>query len=312
MTNIDLNPISVLKRHGPRRALDIGLAIAGEKVRSSLETVRHKLTILRHRNATVYPNPTPDELSEVEENLERLGAAVHGLWIDKTAFEVFKNNFPFPDSYHGGHDSAVWEEKLLEHFIAFQLLDLGEFGEQEVYVDVAAGGSPWVKILRDNLSAQSFAIDLQLADEFAPYDFYRVEDATATSFPDASVRGCSLQCAYEMFSGNDDIALLIELKRILTPGGKAVIVPFYMHTHYCCYATPEYYGKGYGDMDAKEYIRWDCRGVPSSRKYDPLKFQSRIADKLADLGMSYRLFVLCNASEISSAIYCHFVLEITR
>jgi hypothetical protein len=310
--NIDLNPISVLKRHGVKGAWHIGRAIAAEKMLCSLESFRCRLMAFKFRNAAVYANPTADELLAVEDDLGRLGVAVNDFWIDRTSFTRFKASYRFPDNYHGGCNCSVWEEKLLEHFIAFHLLTLDEFGEDDVYVDIAAGGSPWVRILREKSPRPAFAIDLHIADEFAPYDFYRIEDATRTSFSEGSVHGCSLQCAYEMFAGRDDIELLIELKRFLVPGGKAVIVPFYMHTHYCCFATPEYYGKGCGDKDAKEYIRWDCCGVPSSRKYDAIKFKERIIDKLADLGMSYRLFALRNAREISPAIYCHFVLEITR
>jgi ubiquinone/menaquinone biosynthesis C-methylase UbiE len=61
-----------------------------------------------------------------------------------------------------------------------------------------------------------------------------------------------------MFMGADDTNLLKEMARILKPGGKVVILPLYLHTQYCAYSTPEYFGKGYSDLTAREYIRLDC------------------------------------------------------
>jgi ubiquinone/menaquinone biosynthesis C-methylase UbiE len=115
-----------------------------------------------------------------------------------------------------------------------------------------------------------------------------------------------------MFLGSDDIDLVREMARILRPGGKLVVAPLYMHTHYCSYSTPEYYGKGYSDPEAKEYVRVDCFGVPSSRKYDAKALMARVLKSIESLGMSYRLFALRNKEELGENIYCHFILEITR
>jgi hypothetical protein len=115
-----------------------------------------------------------------------------------------------------------------------------------------------------------------------------------------------------MFIGDDDTRFLCEAARILAPGGKVVILPLYLHTHYCAYATAGYFGKGYADPAAKEYIRLDCSGVPSSRKYDAVTLKSRILDTVVSLGMRYRLFALRNTAALGSGIYCHFILEIER
>lgn len=204
------------------------------------------------------------------------------------------------------------QEKLLEHYVAYHFLSLSGFKKNDIYIDVAACGSPWSKLLRELQGIQAYAIDLELSPKYSYLDYYRKEDAINTSFLDSSVRGVSLQCAYEMFCGNDDINLISELKRILVSNGKAIISPLYMHTHYCCYSTPEFYGKGHSDKEAKEYIRMDCHGVPSSRKYEPLKLKERILDKIEELGMQYKIFVLRNKSEIGQEIYCHFILEISK
>ncbi len=127
-----------------------------------------------------------------------------------------------------------------------------------------------------------------------------------------SVRGVSLQCAYEMFMGEDDINFFKEMSRILKPGGKVVISPLYMHTHYCAYSTREYYGRGYSDPAAKEYVRLDCAGVPSSRKYDAATLRSRVLDPVGSFGMGCQLFALRNKAELGRNIYCHFILEVTK
>jgi hypothetical protein len=115
-----------------------------------------------------------------------------------------------------------------------------------------------------------------------------------------------------MFMGQDDTRFIQELARILKVGGKVVILPLYMHTHYCAYSTPEYFGKSYSDPAAKEYVRLDCSGVPSSRKYDPLKLKERVLDAIIAAGLRYKVLVLRNKNELGKSIYCHFILEIEK
>lgn len=267
----------------------------------------------RVRNAPRYTNPTTAELGAIEQELVAAGIAVHEISPSPQAFAGFLAKGYFPADYHGGRDGAVWDEKLLEHWIAAERLGLMDYSPSDVYVDIAAGNSPWVQALRQHHGLAAFAIDRsEIGATFQTFPYYRREDATSTGFADASVRGASLHCAYEMFAGGDDISLLDELARILTPGGKAVIVPLYLHREYCAYSTPEYFGKGHPDPDAVEYVRDDCFGIPASRKYDVAKLRSRVLDKVVALGMEYRLIVVRNQPALGSNIYCHFILEISK
>jgi ubiquinone/menaquinone biosynthesis C-methylase UbiE len=115
-----------------------------------------------------------------------------------------------------------------------------------------------------------------------------------------------------MFAGDSDCKLLIELKRILRPGGKAIILPLYMHTHYCSFSTPEYYGKGYSDSESCEYLCADWTDIPSARYYDAVTLKKRVLDLISSLGMKYKIYVLRNKDEFDSSIYCHFILEIEK
>lgn len=142
--------------------------------------------------------------------------------------------------------------------------------------------------------------------------FYKRENATETTFPDESVKGASLQCAYEMFMGLDDTKLLKEIARILMHGGKVVIAPLYLHTHYCSYSSAEYFGKGYSDVSAHEYVCCDWDGIPSARFYDAITLKKRVLDEIDRLGMRYQLLALRNKTDLGKNIYCHFILEITK
>lgn len=268
---------------------------------------------LRYRNAPVYASPTPEELASIEGELTDLGVSIEDYSPSPPAFRSFQEESWFPPDYYGGKNGRVWNEKHLEHWISSERLGLMGYGQGEVYVDIAASSSPWVHALRNRTDIDAFAIDLnEVGKAYRHFPYYRVEDATKTSFTDASVTGASLHCAYEMFMGEHDTQLIHEAARILRPGGKLVILPLYMHTHYCAYATPEYYGKGFTDPAASEYIRWDCIGVPSSRKYDAAQLMKRVLDPIVSLGLGYRLMALRNKSEFGSNIYCHFILEINK
>lgn len=267
----------------------------------------------RLRNAPVYANPTPAELAMIERDLHALGVAIDDYTPSPEAFKNFQAEGWFPSNYHGGNNSSAWDEKLLEHWISCERLSLMNYGKEDIFVDVAAASSPWVQALRERKGLKTFAIDLDEVDPaYRNLPYYRIENATKTSFQNASVSGAALHCAYEMFMGEDDTRFINEAARILKPGGKIIILPLYMHTHYCAYATPEYYGKGYSDPAAKEYVRLDCSGVPSSRKYDAAKLKQRILDPIVAAGMRYRLLALRNKSMFGENIYCHFILEIEK
>ena len=232
--------------------------------------------------------------------------------VDPESFARFKAEKPFPENYHGGRAGGVWDEKLLEHFIAARLLGLDDYRADDLYVDVAACDSPWARYLREVRGFNAWAIDLAVGYAFRGLPYYRSENATTTTFADATVRGGSLHCAFEMFAGDDDVEFVREVARILAPGGKVVIVPLYLHTHYCAYSTAEHWGRGHSDPAAVEYVRMDTWGVSSSRKYDAQALVRRVLDPVFEAGFAYRLRALRNKEELGKNIYCHFILELTR
>jgi hypothetical protein len=271
----------------------------------------HRVLLYYLRNEPAYRNPTPAELVQIEIDLRALGEQVLDYSANPKEFDDFKRDGWFSPGYHGGIHSGVWDEKLLEHWIASDLLGLSSYASDDIYVDIAACSSPWACALRQKAGLTAFAIDYAESGEFyKDLSYYRKEDATLTSFEPGSIRGASLQCAYEMFTGDSDSLLIKELSRILKPGGKAIILPLYMHTHYCAYSTPEYYGKGHSDPAAKEYLRVDCWGVPSSRKYDARELKRRVLDPARALGMRCIIRALRNKEELGKEVYCHFILEI--
>lgn len=296
--------VEKIKRHGVRESFSVAWYLAKRKV----GYIKWK-----HRNAPEFLSPTEDDLIEIERRLLSLGIQVHDYELDLASFNVFCGASLFPVDYHGGANSGVWTEKLLEHWVSQDLLALESFGSNDVYVDIAAASSPWAKIQRDVYGISAFANDLvEVGGKYSHLEYYRVEDATASAFSNSSVSGASLHCAFEMFAGNADTALVQELARILKPGAKAVILPLYMHTHYCAYSTPEYFNKGHSDLGAKEYIRLDARGVPSSRKYSPEMLNQRVLGPIKAAGLKYKIYVLRNKADIGADVYCHFILEIQK
>lgn len=254
-----------------------------------------------------YRNPTDDEYSQIVECINNIGISVTPIALSIDELEQFKRSFVFPDDYYPN----AWDEKVLEHFIAYKFCELDKLNNYDIYVDIAGEDSPWSLLLRQN-GYKAYTIDLHLSHTYRHLNNYLQGDATNTIFDDSSISACSLQCAYEMFMGNDDARFIDECNRILKPGGKCVISPLYMHTHHCGYATPEYIGKGYADKGAKEYIRRNSWGIRFSRKYDATALKERIIERIIDNGLNYQLSIITNKEELGKDIYCTFILEITK
>lgn len=266
---------------------------------------------LRSYGAPEYHGPDATQMDAIATGFQNLDIPVQALRVPPDSFREFQKRLRFPPDYHGGVNGGVYEEKLLEHYLAYELNGLAKFESADIYVDVAACTSPWARMLRES-GIQAWAIDLQVSPSFAELDYYQQQDATRTSFASASVRGMSLQCAFEMFCGDDDWRFIDECARILAPGGICVISPLYMHTHYCGYSTPEYFGRGHADPGAREYIRHGFTGVPFSRKYDPATLASRILKRADAAGLQHTLYRLVEQETLGKGIYCEFVLRLDK
>ena len=146
----------------------------------------------------------------------------HG-WLRKTAF---------PKSYIDSLE-GVFLEKALEYYVGQELLDLRK---NDVLIDVAAGQSPWVKMVQRHIGCKAYSLDL--AYEAGIHDERIGADATAIPLPDGSVTKMGLHCSYETFEGRSDINFLKEAERVLTPGGKMVILPLYLHNSFFVDSSP--------------------------------------------------------------------------
>lgn len=266
---------------------------------------------LKFRRKQVFQNPTEKEIEEIREKILASEIKLKSYTFDRNRFDRFTKDFAFPPDYHGGIDSGVWNEKLVEHFLAWDLLGLENYSETDVYVDVAACSSPWAKMLREH-KISAIAIDKTKSKKFEGLPFYLEMDATNTDFACSSVSGISLQCAFEMFSGNSDIELMSEIKRILKPGGVALISPLYLHTHLCHFSTPEFYGGLNGDPGSKQYIRKDSWGINFCRFYDVESLKSRILSKITDLKMKFEMCEIVNRSTLPEGVYLQHFIVITK
>ncbi len=295
--------ISVIRRLGEKGPRGVLRAVG--------QRVARPLHLLRTSGAAPYRTPTAAELQQIERGMRDLDMPCSDYRVDRSAFERFKRRMAFPPDYHGGPAGGVYDEKLLEHFVAWDLLDLDSPMHRWPYLDIASATSPWVRLLRDQ-GLTALSIDLAPDPSVASLPYYLRGDATAMPFDDASIGSASLQCAYEMFAGDADIRLLRELARVLRPGGRVVVSPLYMHVQACYYQSPEHHGKPAGDSGAVRYLRRDAWDVRASRKYSPGTLVQRVWRPAREAGLVPQLRVLRNPGELGRGIYLHFVLVLDK
>jgi hypothetical protein len=161
-------------------------------------------------------------------------------------------------------------EKRLEHYLAYRMLNLSE---ADVYIDVAAAGSPWAQTLTPK-GIRAFRLDLSYERGIHGMDIGA--DAAETGLPAGFCTAMSFQCAFECLMGDADIRFMKEASRLLTPAGRFVIVPLYLDdihfvaTSPCCDQS-----KVIIDRGGRRLWRDDPWKVPFSRHYSPEAFLSR-------------------------------------
>jgi hypothetical protein len=243
----------------------------------------------------------------VRNELIRVGVTVEDVDIDIADFEQWCNEFPeITKNYISMGSYSI--EKILEHYLAYKYLKISK---GDVYIDIAASGSPWANALRAR-GIDSYRLDLIYPKGVNGIDIGA--DATDTHLPDSCATVISAQCAYECFRGNADIDFISESVRILNGNGRLGILPLYMEDRHMIITGPCCNQKDIPIDDGAERIWRDDEWPeePFNRCYSPKAFVERIYSNIPNK-MQAKVLYFRNLPELmlrypGQHIYCFFML----
>ncbi len=222
--------------------------------------------------------------------------------VDKNDYENFLKEIDFKEKYpHYYH--FIYYEKTLEHYIAFKLLDLKK-GDR--FVDIAAENSPHSEEFSRITGCIGYRQDIM----FRPgiHDKKIGGDASAVPVPDNFFQAALAACSIEHFEKDSDSKFIHEMTRVLSKGGKVVIIPLYLHKKAFCATDPRYSIPGSVEFDpgidvhcVKEFKN------RHGRFYSPTTLYARlIAPNLQR--MDFTIYYIENFREIDESVYCRFAL----
>ena len=200
------------------------------KLRTGVHQIRTRFYARSHswRRHPLNPQNMPVDVTacdylKVDEQLRAwTGAAqvpLQNIRIDATAYEEFKQQMKLAPI----HAVATSEKVFLENYLAYKLLDLDP---SDVYLDVSQEESPFPPLYR-----KRFGLDVRtrvLPQTASANGRFLAPDAAEIPLPDGSVNKVSLRGVFEHFEGKVDGRFLREVRRVLQPGGKCLIMPLHL------------------------------------------------------------------------------------
>ena len=248
-------------------------------------------------------NPQLDD--QLVDALQRAGIEVREYHIDVNGYRDYLRRTRYPKAYHGGSGGmkSSFAEKSLEHYVSAELLG---FTADDVYVDIASRRSPFHQIVSD-LWHPGKVYRQDLAYKPGLHGDKIGGSAGNLPLPDNSITKATLHCSLEHFEGDSDIELFREMDRVLGPGGKLCVLPFYLAREYTIHTDPIYdifFGRGLQfDPDAQiRYCSWNNR---HSRHYDVVHLQSRIVQNLRHMKLT--VYRVLNFREAHPESYLRFI-----
>lgn len=231
----------------------------------------------------------PINYEPIDKELFNLNVPVVDFCVQPDEFSLFRNKIKFGPLYA----LRCRDKKILEHFIAFKLLNLQS---GDTYIDVGSQDSPFSKALL-KLGIDAYSQDI----EYSPGLHKRRIGSSADNMPiaNSSVDKVSLQCAFEHFNGRVDTNFIYELSRILCPHGKCCIVPLYLANIFTNYIDPLYDYSAISLDDGAKVIGEINLGGIFERKYSVDALKRRIL--LMNIGLKYMIFKIRNANLVSES-----------
>jgi len=200
-------------------------------------------------------------------------------WVEKT-------DLPFKDR-------GFAHKKALEFYFSYKLLNPGP---EDHYMDAAGGRSNYLQSVKRTSSCEN----LYLTDHIyrgctkSPEGHYIVGgDITNINLPDMSLTKIACHHAFEHFHSDKDTGFILEISRLLKPGGVACIIPVFLTSEYfeCC-NTPSFHKS---DKSAQLIIDLSA-SIPGSideghfaRFYSAEAFKRRVLEPASKNGLCAEL-----------------------
>lgn len=269
------NRIAAIARAEARKATDEWLLLLPQLMQFQQSKPEDRQSFYDHTKDPVGDRPV---FVRIRERLSAAGVPVEDVDVDIPAFKQWLTEFhEMPAFYRKLQTPTI--QKCLEHFMVHRLLDIKP---GDVYLDIAASGSPWARFLRQR-GIEAYRLDLDYPKGIHGIDIGA--DAANTGLPAGFATALSAQCAYNCFMGNADVRFLAEASRLLRPGGRCAIIPLCLDDTYFVTRSPFMLVPNFvSDPESRCVWRDDEHRVPFSRHYSPEAFASRIMSQLpADL-----------------------------
>ncbi len=251
-------------------------------------------------------NISPPQVERIRAAAEQAGLSLTPRVVDAAEYADYyrkaEYDARYPDYYAGSRP-----EKTLEHFLCLQLLQIQP---TDVFIDIASEHSPLSEIVGRLFGGASYSQDIMYAEGLQGRQIGG--DACAMPVPAGFATQAALTYSLEHFEGDADRRLFVELARVLVPGGKVCVVPFYLYHEPAVQTDPTYSAVHAVpfDPDARIFAAqgWGNR---HGRFYSPRSFLERVAEPVAD-AFTFEYFWIGNAAEVDPSVYVRFALVATR
>jgi SAM-dependent methyltransferase len=179
-----------------------------------------------------------------------------------------------------------------------------------VFVDLASEHSPVPDIYKALTGCTSYRQDIMYP---AGIQGDRIGgDAAAMPVPDGFFTKAALTCSLEHFEQDADIRLFEELGRVLRPGGKVCVAPYYVYEEAAVQTDPLVSGPANVPFDPGIpvfcAVGWNNR---HGRFYSPLSMKERLISRVGDR-FRFEFHHFANAHEIDPTVYLRFAFVATR
>ena len=247
------------------------------------------------------------QYDDITPRLAEQGVEVVPYHIDVDAFWRYVEESGYRRmGYWEGGKARAGTEKWLEHYVSIDLL---RPQASAVLIDIASCTSPFPDILRDRWGCRTYRQDWSYP---AGLDGDRIgSDAAALPVAEGFADGLTLHCSFEHFEGDRDARFLREAERVLRPGGRLCILPFYTNWSYSIQTDLAAWHLRRPGFEADAVIRVaDNWGEVHGRFYDPEHFVRRILGSLGRLRL--QIFRVENYLEVAPDCYLKLAAVFTR